>query len=237
MERQTSSIWKVGLFLAVGLALTAVIFFAIGDWRVLRSGYEIRVLFDSASGLLVGAPVKYAGVEVGEVRRIRIAYVGADGRPQAEVTLWLPAGVKVRVDDQVWIGMLGLLGEKYVEITPGPGEGRPLKPRETFAGAGAISELQIAQQLTHVLLDAQKTIDRVNAAVDEAQLSGQIEKTLRRAERLTQRLDEMAERVEAVLGEWQAVGERSNALLEDTRRWAPYVMLGAALAAVALMLR
>jgi len=204
---------------------------------VLRSGYEIRVLFDAASGLLVGAPVKYAGVEVGEVRRIRIASAGLAGRPQAEVTLWLPAGVQVRVDDQVWIGMLGLLGEKYVEIMPGPGEGRFLRTRESLAGAGAISELQIAQQLTHVLLDAQKTIDRVNAVVDEAQRSGRLDEALRRADQLARRLDRAAQQAEAFLGEWRAVGGQSNALLEDLRRWAPYIALGAALVAVALMLR
>jgi len=229
MERDPGVIWKVGLFVALGLMAGVVLVFTIRDWQVLRAGYEIRVLFESASGIVVGAPVKFAGVEVGEVRSIRI--IRSDMPPAStmvELSLRLPKGLEIRSDDRAFIAMLGLLGEKYVEILPGPGEGEVLKPGEMLIGAGTISELELAQRLISMLSQLEGTLKAADALMGDPRVHRRLDSTLERAEGLIRRLDQAIQQAEGLMDEWQKVGKKSASILNDLRRWAPILALGAA---------
>lgn len=230
MEQETRLVWKVGLFVVIGLFATAVVVVAIRDWRILRAGYEIRVLFDSAGGLLRGAPVKFAGVDVGEVVNIRLVSEGSSSPlARVELSLWLPNGLMVRSDDRVLIGMLGLLGEKYVEILPGPGSGRILQAGDVLEGAGVVSELEFTQQFTHVLTQLEETLNAASALVNDPQIAQRIKSTLEQAGSLTKRLDETTQQAEALIRQWQRVGQKSSTAIDDLRQWAPWLVLGMAL--------
>ena len=58
----------VGFFVIAGLALLIFFVFVIGDLSTMfQPHYRLRVLFDTANGIMDGAPVQYAGVEMGKV--------------------------------------------------------------------------------------------------------------------------------------------------------------------------
>jgi phospholipid/cholesterol/gamma-HCH transport system substrate-binding protein len=228
MDKEVYTVWKVGLFVVLGLVVTAAIVLAVRDWRWLRSGYEIRVLFDSVGGLLVGAPVKFAGVQVGEVASIRIVREGASATP-VELRLWLPQEVEIREDDRVLIGMLGLLGEKYVEILPGAGKGRSLQGGDALVGAGTVSELELAQRFTHVLAQLEEALSSANALLTDPRISQRFESTLEQAERLTRRLDQTTQQAEELIRQWQSLGAKGSSFMDDVRQWAVVMALGAAL--------
>ena len=224
-ERERRAMGKVGLFVVVGLAVASVLVLALRDWRVLRSGYELKLQFESAGGLLVGAPVKYAGVEVGEVLAIRFLHGSAEGR-HAEVVIRLPQDLVVRSDDEAWIGMLGLLGEKYVEILPGPGRGRVLRPGEVLVGAGAISELALARQASETLARAQRALEAAQSVLNDVELLRRLQETAERAARLVDRAEETAQRAEEFLSAWEAVGEETRRTLERAREWGVWALVG-----------
>ena len=234
-ERERRATWKVGLFVVVGLAVASVLILALRDWRLLRSGYELKLRFESAGGLLVGAPVKYAGVEVGEVLAIRFLHEPEEGR-HAEVVVWLPKDLTIRSDDEVWIGMLGLLGEKYVEILPGPGRGRVLQPGETMIGAGAISELTLARQASETLARAQRTIETAQGVLNDVELLQRLQETAEQAARLAERAEETTRRAEELLDTWQAVGEEVQTTLQRVREWGIRVLVLGGLGIGALLL-
>jgi len=79
-------------------------------------GYEIYGIFSNVGGLKVGSSVEIAGVNVGRVKTIALENY------QANVVLNLPKGLKIQEDAIVSIKTKGLIGEKYVEITPGGSE-------------------------------------------------------------------------------------------------------------------
>jgi phospholipid/cholesterol/gamma-HCH transport system substrate-binding protein len=106
---------RVGIFLGGVILIVAAFIFIVGDMSALfqRPGYSLLARFDSAAGLDEGAEVKMAGVLVGRVKAIRLA------RRRAEVELKIYPTIEVPEDSKVTLSVLGLLGEKYVEIIPG----------------------------------------------------------------------------------------------------------------------
>ena len=104
----------VGLFIIAGMVCLAYLTVKLGQLEVLGDkGYEIQAVFSSSGGLKTGASVVIAGVDVGRVKKIVLDDY------QARVTMSLPLEVKIQEDAIASIKTKGLIGEKYVEISPG----------------------------------------------------------------------------------------------------------------------
>jgi phospholipid/cholesterol/gamma-HCH transport system substrate-binding protein len=114
----------VGLFMVAGIACLGWLSVRLGGLEVLGGGrYELRALFSNAGGLKTGSSVSIAGVEIGLVRRISLEDYHAD------VALAINYGTQIQEDAIAVIKTRGLIGEKFVEITPG-GSDVILKPGE-----------------------------------------------------------------------------------------------------------
>jgi len=109
--------FAVGLFMILGICCLGYISIKLGKMEILGDkGYEIAAVFANSGGLKVGSSVVIAGVEVGRVKRITLDDY------QSRVVLNLPLDVKIQEDAIASIKTKGLIGEKYVEITPGGAE-------------------------------------------------------------------------------------------------------------------
>lgn len=114
---------KVGIFILIGMAILFFIVFSMGDINLSKSIYHIKVTFSFASGIGPSAPVRLAGVGIGQVEGIKLIYSEKEQKTYAEVYAWINDGVKIEEDAIATINTLGLLGEKYLEILPGtPGK-------------------------------------------------------------------------------------------------------------------
>jgi phospholipid/cholesterol/gamma-HCH transport system substrate-binding protein len=127
---------KVGIFVGIAVIFFSVIVFSIGDLYVfLKTGYEVKVIFGFVSGLEVSAPVRLAGVTVGEVKKVNRFYDKEMGKDQVEVLVWLKSDVKIKEDAEIYINTLGMLGEKYIEILcSGSKQAKILKDGDEIAG-------------------------------------------------------------------------------------------------------
>jgi phospholipid/cholesterol/gamma-HCH transport system substrate-binding protein len=104
----------VGIFVVVGVLALAYLSINLGRVTFLRSGgYLVVAEFPSVGGLRPGASVEIAGVEVGKVESIGLAEY------QARVVLRLNADVKLQEDAIASIKTKGLIGEKFIRISPG----------------------------------------------------------------------------------------------------------------------
>lgn len=148
---------KVGVFILISIAILFIIVFSIGDINLSKTGYHIKVLFNFASGIGPSAPVRLAGVGVGQVQGIRIMHDAEDDKTKAEITVWVNDNIKIEEDAVVTINTLGLLGEKYLEITPGTSGKPALKPNETLVGKDPVPMEKITENLA-VLSDSVKEI-------------------------------------------------------------------------------
>ena len=119
MGRSKNDVW-VGLFVVLGAV--AVLFLALKTANLLQwsfdKDYQVTARFDNIGGLKPGAAVKSAGVVVGRVKKIEF-----DGESfQARVTLSLQSGLAFPRDSSLKILTSGLLGEQYLDVSPGADE-------------------------------------------------------------------------------------------------------------------
>ncbi len=110
---------KVGLFVGIGMVLMFLIVFSIKDITLIGKGYGLNVLFKYVNGLTENSPVRFAGVHVGEVRDIQIYNIKETGETQVRVNVRVKSNIQIEDDSIARINTLGLLGEQYLELSPG----------------------------------------------------------------------------------------------------------------------
>jgi phospholipid/cholesterol/gamma-HCH transport system substrate-binding protein len=104
----------VGVFLIVGIFSLFYLSVSLGGISIFGSPYyEVTAVFDSITGLNEAATVEVAGVSVGKVLNIEL-----DGE-QAKVTLGILKGISLSDDSVASIRTKGVIGDKFVKITPG----------------------------------------------------------------------------------------------------------------------
>jgi phospholipid/cholesterol/gamma-HCH transport system substrate-binding protein len=111
---------KVIGFTLASLALTAVLAVRIGNLRLFSDTYRLEAEFANASGVFKGDAVKLAGVDVGRVEETRIE----DGR--AIVGFNVDRDVVLTTESVVGIRWRNVLGQRFLYVYPGDGQGRRL---------------------------------------------------------------------------------------------------------------
>ena len=109
----------VGLFLLTGLACFSFIAIKMGDIRLfMQDSYPVTAKFVSISGLKEGAVVELAGVKVGKVTGIDLD----GGDYEAVVHMDIDKNVHLSDDSIASIRTAGIIGDRYVKLTPGGSE-------------------------------------------------------------------------------------------------------------------
>lgn len=106
----------VGVFVLIGIISLGYLSIKLGKLEIIGGDlYEVDALFNSASGLKSGATVEIAGVEVGRVKTISLK------EDRAMVTLAVQNGTKLYTDTIASIKTRGIIGEKFLALSPGGG--------------------------------------------------------------------------------------------------------------------
>ncbi len=129
---------RVGAVVALALGALLWSSFQLKDFAFRRvEGMRVSTLFDSAAGLDKNAPVKMAGVPIGEVDEMSLD----DSR--AKVIMRIKPDVRIPKGSRAVVKASGLLGDKYIEILPGRepgtvGEGEQIPQEEGTADLDAL---------------------------------------------------------------------------------------------------
>ena len=127
----------IGVFVLIGLVCVSYLTIKLGRMEVLGDkGYTVSARFSSVAGLRVGASVEIAGVSVGKVSAIRLD----TSDYTAYVDLHINEGVPISEDSMASVKTSGLIGDKYISITPGGAE-------ETLRQGSVISDTEPALDL------------------------------------------------------------------------------------------
>jgi phospholipid/cholesterol/gamma-HCH transport system substrate-binding protein len=128
---------RVGVVIAIALmvAMAATIYITReGGLPFFGGQYTVYSYLKDVNGLKAGAPIHLSGVEVGSVRGVEFA--GPEAPAPVRVTLTLRTDVQDRVttNSLVTVGSLGVLGEKMLDVDPGPPGGVPIEDEGVVPG-------------------------------------------------------------------------------------------------------
>ena len=122
MKRSDNIAWsqiKVGIFIVCALIFLAGGIFIMGkQTKLFIPKGQVSVIMTDVAGLKVGAPVWLAGVDVGAVTRIRFDRPRESNEVHIDLDVDRDALKKIGTDSIITVKTRGLMGEKYVDITP-----------------------------------------------------------------------------------------------------------------------
>jgi phospholipid/cholesterol/gamma-HCH transport system substrate-binding protein len=112
----------VGLFIIAGLICLAYLSVKLGDVNLTGTkDYVVKARFSNIGGLKEGSDVEIGGVKIGKVSKISL------DNYQALVDMLIVPTVKIQEDSIASIRTQGIIGDKYIKISPG-GASEYLKP-------------------------------------------------------------------------------------------------------------
>lgn len=107
----------VGIFMVIGFLCFAWLSVRLGDVGLFAADtYSVEARFDSISGLKVGALIEISGVNVGKVVSIRL---DQENYYQAVVGMEINEGIALQEDSIASVRTSGIIGDKFIKISPG----------------------------------------------------------------------------------------------------------------------
>lgn len=148
---------KVGILVFASLILLTILVFGVGEIHIFDRGDRYHVIFDSSAGLQEGAPVRIGGVKVGSVRGID--FIDFEGKRRVNVTVQARSDVVFHAEDKFKISMLGILGDNYVEVEPGPSSAAVVNPGSTIVGCEVVGMSEMLKMAQDSLGALKRTLD------------------------------------------------------------------------------
>lgn len=236
MLRDYATEIKVGALVFAAIALAVVFLWFLGDYTPIGRTYNIYALYDFAGGVELGTPVRVSGVKVGKVTDIKfLPPDGAEARERG-VSLKLRLNISrtvrnnVRADSQFFVNQAGIIGERYIEITPGSASAPVLEPGAVVRGVDPPRFDQLLSQGLDVfgqvadilernregLRNAAEAMERIGKMLKEVS-SRLDDEDVKRVGRIIERLDSLSADMEEVAGQLRA---QLGPTLRDVRRLA-----------------
>ncbi len=167
-DRRRLSLY-VGLFVLLALVVGAMsVLFLGARGGILNPRYRLVTYFDDVQGLVSGAPVRLAGRDIGAVEFVNFAPLSGD-LPPVRVVMQVDEEVqdRVRSDSVARIATIGLLGDKYVEISMGTSFGRVLNDGEELASVSPLDLGMAVTRGTEAIDNIAKLAENVNQVVSD----------------------------------------------------------------------
>lgn len=161
---------KVSMVITISIiVLVLVVFFAGGLEELFVPRAEIKAVIKDVKGLRKGAPVWVSGIEVGYVKKIRLD-------PQQGTIVYLSirksALASLREDTSASVMTMGLLGDKFIELSPGTSEAKPINAGQFITGVPQteITDLiEASGESLKTMNSVVKKLDSLLARIDQGE--------------------------------------------------------------------
>jgi phospholipid/cholesterol/gamma-HCH transport system substrate-binding protein len=195
-----------GLFVLVGVALFTAALFMIGSRRMLfEARFPLHTEFTRLGQLEVGATVRVAGLEAGEVTDIAIPS-RPSGKFRVRMEVRDDLHQLIRLDSLATTHTEGLVGASFVNITPGTDQAPVVSDEGTIPGRDPI-------ELAHLLQQASDTVALVNNTVES--LRGDITKA---AQEVALTAEEAHNLVQDIAPNIRVIAENGSRISSDSQR-------------------
>lgn len=188
----------VGSFIFTGMLVLALMIIRFGSYDEFRDSYQITAIFKFTNGVIIGAPVRVAGVEVGRVDDLVLT---PDTEAKVGIVMSISRKVTLRKNAKVLINSLGIMGEKYVEFLPQTPDAEVLQPGDTIVGTDPIA-------LENITSEAFKIISTVKEIFADEKTGNKLQRIIDNIVALTG--DPNQENVKVTLANFRQFSDRMN---------------------------
>jgi phospholipid/cholesterol/gamma-HCH transport system substrate-binding protein len=130
---------RVGLIFLLTIAVIVAFAYLIGSVNPFSNSQDLVVLYNYAGGIEVGSSVRVMGIKVGKVESIDFDPNGKDPageevKLKVRISVSKKAWPTIRRDSKFFINIAGLIGEKFLEISPGSTTEAEFEPGQSVRG-------------------------------------------------------------------------------------------------------
>lgn len=221
MSRDTRALnLRVGVFVTVGLLTALIAIFTLGEKSGLFEGKtKLYVHFADINGLVEGASVRLAGLDVGTVSSIEFS----DNLKQREARIALSIKSKymrhIRKDSAAFVDSKGLLGDKIINITLGTEASPQLTDGATLTARSSMSMERLASNLEDAISSITLLTKTTNTAINElatAQVRGDVGRIVASTANLIEQIERGDGLAHRILYD-PKYGKDVDAIFADTR--------------------
>ncbi len=167
---------RIGAFILAGLLVFFAIIYLLGaQARYFERKYDLIAEFTEVGGLIEGATVRLAGVQIGRVSAVTLPEQPG-GKVRVTLTIARRYSERIRRDSEAHIATQGLLGDKIVEISLGSPAAPALEPGDTLVSTepfemqnmfkAGVETMQTVKELAASLKGTAARVDRIAKEVE-----------------------------------------------------------------------
>ena len=175
--------WIGMIFVLSGIAFIGGLLY-LQEISIRKSNYTFNVLFDNIQGLNVGDQVDMLGKKIGKVSHSRI--IGQ--KIAVELSIDNSFSFSIPVDSKIEVKSEGLIGSKFISISPGLNTKEFILPGETVEGLREFDFAEITPGIVPLTQDLSAFARRLKATLGEEEKDN-IRLTIHNIESLTAELD------------------------------------------------
>ncbi len=227
MEKKPMNTVKLGLFVIAGLFFLVFLLYMIGsNSNLFGSNYILKTRFENVQGLKAGNNVRFAGIEVGTVKKLNIL---SDTVIEVEMVIDEKMKEVIRKNAVVAIGTDGLVGNKVVNIVASKfpadlaTEGDILASRKPIDTDDMLRVLSKTNSDIAVVVDNLKTtVARINnstalwALLNDNSLPADLKKSAENIRLATAKANTMVNDLSSVVSDVKSGKGSLGAILTDT---------------------
>ena len=227
MTNRTTNNIKLGAFVLAGLLLLITGLYMIGkDSNLFGHNFELKARFDNVQGLTAGNNVRYAGIQVGTVKRVKIL-----SDTVIEITMLVEEKMKpfIHKTDKVSISTDGLMGNKLINILPSK-DNSPLAQESDILPAKRVSGTEEMMQtldqtnnnLAVISENIKRTAMRINQSnafwkiLESPDLANNLALSAANIRNATEHADNMVMNIDAIIADTRNGKGSLGAILTDT---------------------
>ena len=220
-RREIAVKFRVGVFVLVALAAFLGIVYALGARaRLFEARYTIHAEFTEVAGLIEGATVRLAGVQIGRVSGVHLPGEPG-GKVRVDLTIARRYADRIRRDSIARIETQGLLGDKVVEVTVGTAAAPPLQPGEVLAAREPTDFARVLTQGADTAKDAAALVAALRKTAEDlnrSKLVDDMSATVGKVRRAVDQVEHGRGWAHVLLYEEPAALKRLNETVTTTQR-------------------
>ncbi|MFQ6610049.1 MAG: MlaD family protein [Fidelibacterota bacterium] len=181
-----SRIFWVGFIISVTSVVFILGILYLQDISLNKSNFSFTIVLDNVQGLNEGDNVTMLGKRIGRVVRTKIM----GQKIAVEVSIDNAFAFRIPIDSKIEVKSEGIMGEKYVSISPGTDTDHYIPPGETVQGTREQDFSEITPGIVPITRDVGAIVRRIKATLGE-QEKLRIQSTIKNIDNLTLELNSL----------------------------------------------